>query len=69
MAAENLEGAIRAHGIPVDPVALEAALADSESGPAFEEWAKTRLTADTLLSADELSMYVGFLQRSCDGSL
>jgi len=56
VAAEQLREALWGRGIRLDPSELEAALADGEHGPDFEEWARTRLTSDTLLTAEELNM-------------
>jgi len=56
MATGQLRDAILAYGIPIDPRDVEAALGDAQHGPAFAEWAKTRLTSDTLLTAEELAV-------------
>ncbi|KND86777.1 hypothetical protein TOPH_08583 [Tolypocladium ophioglossoides CBS 100239] len=49
--------AARAYGVQVRRDDVQRAISDAEHGPALVEWATTHLVSDTLLTADELTLY------------
>lgn len=54
MSNEALVGILRSHGASFSNATIEACLQDED----FYTWAKVHLTEDTLLSLDELELYV-----------
>lgn len=54
---------IRKYGVPLDPSDLKNAHGDEEQGRLLDEWTKSHITRDTLLTKDELNAY-NLAQRS-----
>lgn len=57
LSREELLALVRRYDVPVDPAALRSALDDEHHGRLLWEWARSHLTADTLLTKDELNTY------------
>lgn len=55
MAHTELVDVIHKHGLLVDPSDLENAYRDEEQGRLLDEWTKSHITRDTLLTKDELN--------------
>lgn len=58
MAESILASALRGHGISIDGNALRAALSDPADGTSMSSWATMHLNSDTLLSVEELDLWV-----------
>lgn len=52
-----LDSLVCRFGLPVHPSDLENARSDEEAGRLLDEWTKSRITDDTVLTKDELNAY------------
>lgn len=52
-----LDSLVCRFGLPVHPSDLENARSDEEAGRLLDEWTKSRMTDDTVLTKDELNAY------------
>lgn len=57
MASDDLLKVLRKYDVALDPRAIALAFDDGEQGTLLSEWAKSKLTPDTLLTKDELNAY------------
>lgn len=63
MAHPELLALIRKYGVPLDPSDLKNAYSNEEQGRLLDEWIKSHITADTLLTKDEVNAH-NLAQRS-----
>lgn len=57
MGPDELIDVVRRYDVPVPSSAIRSTLEREQQGVLLSEWAKTYLTADTLLTKDELNSY------------
>ncbi|KUI55556.1 hypothetical protein VP1G_02919 [Cytospora mali] len=69
MAYDELVKILRKYDIALDPHALASVFDDDEQGILLAEWAKSHLTADTLLTKDELNSYAPLIENTVRPSL
>lgn len=55
MGYDHLLEVVRRYDVPVDPLAVRSTFEDEDQGRLLDEWAKSYLTKDTLLTKDELN--------------
>ncbi|KAJ4391032.1 hypothetical protein N0V93_004645 [Gnomoniopsis smithogilvyi] len=63
MVPQDLEKILRKYDVSIDSSALQSVWEDEEQGRLLSEWAKTHSTSDTLLTKEELNLYLS-LERN-----
>lgn len=57
MTHSELLDIVRRYNLPVDPSDLKRVYADEEQGRLLDNWVKSHITTDTLLTKDEVNAY------------
>lgn len=57
MSYSQFSGLVRKLGLPLNPSDLQNAHGDEEAGRLLDEWTKSHITEDTVLTKDELNAY------------